>query len=42
MFSEITFLLTESLELAEGKEASGSAGLTGALALMNVTCPYLP
>lgn len=29
MFSEMTFLLTESLELAEGNEASGSAGLTG-------------
>lgn len=27
MFSE--FLLTESLELVEGKEASGPAGLTG-------------
>lgn len=29
MFSEMTFLLTESLELVEGKEASGSSGLTG-------------
>lgn len=29
MFSEMTFLLTESLKLVKGKEASGPAGLTG-------------
>ncbi|KAH0988311.1 hypothetical protein GBA52_015488 [Prunus armeniaca] len=28
MFSEMTFLLTESLELVEGNEASGPAGPT--------------
>lgn len=29
MFSEMTFLLTESLFLVEGNEASGPAGPTG-------------